>query len=80
MKFISSTLKIPWTPSPNIENKPFEEIPLKDWEIRISENPNSEDIVIIEQETSVQNWKITRLGDTLSDEDFNALSQGFCKS
>ena len=64
----------------NIENKPFEEIPLKDWEIRISENPNSEDIVIIEQETSVQNWKITRLGDTLSDEDFNALSQGFCKS
>jgi len=43
------------------------------------DNPNPEDIVVREQETSVQNWKITRLSDALSDEDFNAL-QGVCKS
>lgn len=63
----------------NIENKPFGEIPLEDWEIRIPENPSSEDIVVMEQENDVQNWKITRLGDALSDEDFNAL-QGVCKN
>ena len=64
----------------NIENKPFGEISLEDWEIRIPENPDPEDIVVMEQENSVQNWKITRLGNALSDEDFNALSQGLCKS
>lgn len=63
----------------NIENKPFGETPFEDWEIRMPDNPNPEDIVITEQEDSVQNWKITRLGDALSDEDFNAL-QGVCKS
>lgn len=59
----------------NIENKPFGEILFEDWEIRMPDNPNPEDIVVSEQETSVQNWKITRLGDALSNEDFNALQR-----
>ena len=57
----------------NIENKPFGEIPIEDWEVRMPENPSPEDIIVFEQETSVQNWKITYLGAALSNENFNNL-------
>lgn len=59
----------------NIENKPFGEIPIEDWEVRMPENPSQEDIIVFEQETSFKNWKITYLGAALSNEDFNNLNK-----